>query len=329
MSYDVYFKLFSSYIIKFMIYLNRLSEVRGINMKKNKKKLNIKKIIKLIVSIVMLILSLILFKNIYNLNILPTKYLILVLGIILFLNILGTLFLFIKGIITKILSGLLYVILGIITIIGIKYTNNTLEYLNKGFNNNNIEYIVYNIIVSNDSNSQSIKDLNNTDMGYLFIDIDDDRYLDLIKDKVNIVYSISLLKPLFKYSSVLLAYLIPMMDMNANNRYNIPLNILVIIPFININIVDIIFNIKITPKNKNKYLLGRISKSHTYLKHTNDSINIIIDIINFIIFFLFNFLFFFFVILDYLSILYKYITKIIIYKRKNICIILQFSFFVV
>lgn len=155
-------------------------------MKKNKKKLNIKKIIKLIVSIVMLILSLILFKNIYNLNILPTKYLILVLGIILFLNILGTLFLFIKGVISKILSIVLYIILGIIAIIGIKYTNNTLEYLNTGFNNNNVEYIVYNIIVSNNSNYQSIKDINNTDMGYFFIDKENNEYLSVINKKVNV-----------------------------------------------------------------------------------------------------------------------------------------------
>lgn len=152
---------------------------------KKKKKLNKKKIIKLIISIIMLILSLVCFKYIYDLDILPNKYLFLFLGTILVLNIISMIFIFMKGIITKILSGILYLLLGIISIIGIKYASNTIDYLNKGFSND-IEYTVYNIIVLNDNTYQSLNDLNNTDMGYLFIDIDDDRYLDMIKDKVDI-----------------------------------------------------------------------------------------------------------------------------------------------
>lgn len=153
--------------------------------KEKKKKVNIKKIIKLIISIIMLMLSLVCFKYVYDINILPNKYLYLFIGIILIINILSTLLLFIRGIISKIISGILYLILGIISIIGIKYAGNTIEYLNKGFSNN-IEYTVYNIVISNDSNYQSLNDLENTNMGYLFIDIDDDRYLDLVKDKINI-----------------------------------------------------------------------------------------------------------------------------------------------
>jgi len=153
--------------------------------KKKKKKINIKKIIKLIISIIMLILSLVCFKYVCDLDILPNKYLFLFLAVILILNIISTIFIFMKGIITKILSGILYLLLGFISIIGIKYASNTLEYLDKGFSND-IEYTIYNVMVLNDSNYQSLDNLNNTDMGYLFIDIDDDRYLDLIKDKVNI-----------------------------------------------------------------------------------------------------------------------------------------------
>lgn len=153
--------------------------------KKKNKKLNKKKIIKLIISIIMLILSLVCFKYVCDLDILPNKYLFLFLGVILILNIISTIFVFMKGIITKILSGILYLLLAFISIIGIKYASNTLEYLNKGFSNN-IEYTIYNVMVLKDRNYQSLDNLNNTDMGYLFIDIDDDRYLDLIKDKVNI-----------------------------------------------------------------------------------------------------------------------------------------------
>jgi len=153
--------------------------------KEKKKKINIGKIIGIIVSIIMLILSLVCFKYVYDMNILPNKYLYLFLGVILIINILAAILLFLKGILTKIISGILYLILGIISIIGIKYAGNTIEYLNKGFSNN-IEYTVYNIVVLNDSNYTSLSHLNNTDMGYLFIDIDDDRYLDLVKDKINV-----------------------------------------------------------------------------------------------------------------------------------------------
>ena len=153
--------------------------------KKKRKKINKNKIIKLIISIFMLILSLVCFKYIYDLDILPNKYLFLFLGVILILNIISIVFIFMKGIITKILSGILYLLLGFISVIGIKYAGNTIEYLNKGFSND-IEYTIYNVMVLKDSNYESINNLNNTDMGYLFIDIDDDRYLDLVKDKVNV-----------------------------------------------------------------------------------------------------------------------------------------------
>lgn len=154
-------------------------------MKSKKRKYKIGNIIKLIISIFMLILSLVCFKYIYDLNILPNKYLYLLLGILIAINIISMILLFIKGIITKIISSILYILLGIISIIGIKYSNNTLEYLNNGFNNN-IEYTIYNIVVLKDNNYNTLKDLKNTNMGHLFIDIDDNRYLDMIKDKVNV-----------------------------------------------------------------------------------------------------------------------------------------------
>jgi hypothetical protein len=153
--------------------------------KKQKKKLNKKLTIKLIISIIMLILSLICFKYINDLDILPNKYLYLVLAMILVLNLLAIAFLFIKGIICKIFSIILYLILGFISILGIKYAGNTIKFLDKGFNNN-IEYNVYNIIVPVESSYTNIKELNNTTMGYFFIDVDNDEYLDKVKKKVNV-----------------------------------------------------------------------------------------------------------------------------------------------
>ena len=104
--------------------------------KKRKKKINKVNVIKLIISILMLILSLVCFKYVYDLDILPNKYLYLFLGILLVINIIGTILLFIKGIISKIFSGILYIILAIISIMGIKYAGNTIEFFKKGLNNN-------------------------------------------------------------------------------------------------------------------------------------------------------------------------------------------------
>ena len=152
---------------------------------KKRKKIKKKLIIKLIISIIMLILSLVCFKYIKDLDILPNKYLYLVLIMILVLNILSSIFLFIKGIICKIFSGILYLLLGLISILGIKYASNTLNFLDKGFNNN-IDYTVYNIIIPVNSTYKNIKDLNNTNMGYLFLDNDNTEYLDKVKEKTKV-----------------------------------------------------------------------------------------------------------------------------------------------
>ena len=90
-----------------------------------------------------------------------------------------------KGKIPKIISGILYILIGLISILGIKYSSATIEYLNKGFNNN-VETTTYNIIVLKDSNYKELKDLNNTKMGYLFNDVDNDKYLDKIKKEIDV-----------------------------------------------------------------------------------------------------------------------------------------------
>lgn len=144
-----------------------------------------KKIIKLIIAIIMLVLSLLCFKYVSDMDILPSKYLYLFLIIILALNGISILLLFIKGIISKIFSGILYILLAIISIVGIKYSKDTINFLDNSFSNNK-EVITYNVIVSSNSTITKIEDLNNTIMGYLFLDIDDDSYLEKIKEKVSV-----------------------------------------------------------------------------------------------------------------------------------------------
>ena len=74
---------------------------------KKKKKLNYKNILKIIFTIIVLILSIICFKYVFDLDVLPNKYLYLFGGVILILNIIASLLLFIKGIISKIFSIIL------------------------------------------------------------------------------------------------------------------------------------------------------------------------------------------------------------------------------
>jgi len=153
--------------------------------RKKKKKFKYKNIIKLIISIIMLILSIVCFAYVNNLNVLPFKYLILFISILLIMNFISTILLFSKGKIKQAIGIIFYIIIILISIIGIKYVGNTIEYLNKGFNNNKVELTTYNIIVLNDSNYQKLEDLNNTTMGYLFLELNNNDYLNKVKSKVN------------------------------------------------------------------------------------------------------------------------------------------------
>lgn len=153
--------------------------------KKKKYKLKIKNVIKLIISVIMLILTIICFVYVNNLNILPGKYLFLFIALLFVLNIISTILLFSKGKIKNIFSIIIYLILALISVIGIKYAGNTLNYLNKGFSHN-IEYIVYDIVVLKENTYTNTNDLNNTKMGYLSIDIADTKYLDAIQEKINV-----------------------------------------------------------------------------------------------------------------------------------------------
>lgn len=147
-------------------------------MKKNK-------IIKIIIAIVMLILSIICFKYVSDMDILPNKYLIAFLTLLLIINMFGILFLFLKGIVTKILSSIVYIILVVVSIVGIKYSKSTIDYLNTAFNNSK-EINTYDVIVLKTSNYEKIEDLKDKTIGYLLSEIDNEKYLNILKDKVNV-----------------------------------------------------------------------------------------------------------------------------------------------
>lgn len=157
-------------------------------LKKKKKKRKAKKqsFIKLIISIIILIISLIFIFFINGLGVLPSKYLYLIVAIIFIINTIAMVLLLSKGIFKNLIGGFIYILILVISGFGIKYSSNTIDYLNKGFSNNDIEYTTYNVIVLNDSDYTKFDDLKNTNMGYLFIELDNDEYLDKVKKAIDV-----------------------------------------------------------------------------------------------------------------------------------------------
>lgn len=124
-------------------------------------------IIRIPLIIINILTSIYLVISINKLNIIPTKYYIIGLIILIAINIIAIILLLLKNIIFKIIGILLSIILITLSVIGLKYVNNTNEFLDKSFNNNVIEISTYNLIVLKNSKYSDIKDIENKKLGYL------------------------------------------------------------------------------------------------------------------------------------------------------------------
>lgn len=155
--------------------------------KKNKKyRLKKKNVCKLIISVIMLVLSIICFAYVNHLNVLPFKYSLLFISLLFVFNFIAMVFSFAKSKLKRFISIVLYIIVVFISVAGIKYVGNTIDFLQDGFSNNKVELTMYNIIVLNDSNYEVLDDLNGTKMGYLSLELNDTKYLDNVNDKVDV-----------------------------------------------------------------------------------------------------------------------------------------------
>ena len=105
-----------------------------------------------------------------KLDMVPTKYYIIVVGLLVILNILGIIGLFGKKLISKIFGSIIILIVTILSIIGINYGDDTLKFLNKAFNNNGLEVTGYSVAVLKSSSYDKLDDLDGKTMGYLSID---------------------------------------------------------------------------------------------------------------------------------------------------------------
>ena len=122
-------------------------------------------IIRIPLIIINILTSIYLVISINKLNIIPTKYYIIGLIILIAINIIAIILLLLKNIIFKIIGILLSIILITLSVIGLKYVNNTNEFLDKSFNNNVIEISTYNLIVLKNSKYSDIKDIENKKLG--------------------------------------------------------------------------------------------------------------------------------------------------------------------
>lgn len=135
------------------------------------------KYLKYIISILSIILSSYLLIKLCKLNILPNKYIFSIVIIFLILNILGIISLFrLRSI--KVLSIITYALILLITVIGIIYTNTTINFFKKGFNNNS-EIKTYKVLILK-TNNYTLEELEN--IGYLENNIEEKTYL----NKINI-----------------------------------------------------------------------------------------------------------------------------------------------
>ena len=143
-----------------------------------------KKIIKYVIALFMTFLSLYLVFIVFKLNVLPLKYMLLFISVVLVFNVIGHITLFMKKGWVKVFTGISYVLLTIISFLGINYGLDTLNFLNKSFNNNDIEITTYNLIVLKNSRYEDFVDLDNEKIGYLDNDDNKDKILANLREKI-------------------------------------------------------------------------------------------------------------------------------------------------
>lgn len=157
------------------------------------------RVVKNIIAIIILSLSIYCYKIVNDMNIIPVKYLYIFLGILIILNILGLIFMRAKGRVFRVFSVIIYVLIFIISILGIWYGSNTINYLNKSFNNNNVEVLRYNVVVLKESKYKNILDITSKKIGYVDVGDSEYEYLSLLKKKVKANYSGYDISKLYNY----------------------------------------------------------------------------------------------------------------------------------
>lgn len=243
------------------------------------------RIFKNIILVIILILSIFCYKVISDMNIIPNKYLFMFLMVLIILNIIGIIFMFLHNKIFNIISNIIYILLFIISIIGIWYSSSTIKYLNKSFNNNNKEILKYNVIVLNNSGYDDIYSLENKTIGYISIEFDNYEYLDVIDNMISIIkvgYNFNILYNSFMDGSIDAIVIednyIDMVEEEYNNF---------------ISSIKIIYSYEVEVNNSksktsvldnyvlssfNVYISGSDSRSNSVIANSRSDVNMIVSV---------------------------------------------------
>lgn len=143
-------------------------------------------IIKILFIVVSLGLSIYFVKVLKDLDMLPSKYFILLIFILLIFISLIVLLLKNKKIIPNIIGFILAILVMIGSLFGIKHGTKISNFLNKAFNNNGVEVTGYSVAVLKSSNYEKIEDLDGELMGYVILDDKKDEYMAILKSKVSV-----------------------------------------------------------------------------------------------------------------------------------------------
>lgn len=157
---------------------------------KSKKKVKKKNIFGLTIGILLIVTSLLLFYFISKLNILETKYLIIIGAILILLYALMLFKIFGKK--TRKWSRIIFYIISIILIviysIGIKYIGTTINFF-EGITGGGREKQVYSVVVLNDSGYNSVNDLSNKNIGFLSTNPNRELAEKKLEQKTNITFN--------------------------------------------------------------------------------------------------------------------------------------------
>ena len=240
------------------------------------------KLIKSISAIIISLMSIYCYKLINDMNIIPNKYLYIFLGILITLNILGLIFMLLKKKIFSIFSIIIYLLIFIISILGIWYSSNTINYLDKSFSNNNVEVRQYNVLVLKKSEYKKIDDLISKKIGYVSIEGSTNDYLSSLKNRIEADYQEENINKLYndfmnkKISAIVIenSYL-DMLEEEFNNFKSS---------------TRIIYSYDIENKNKsvsrevkelssfNVYISGSDSRSNSVVANSRSDVNMIASI---------------------------------------------------
>ena len=141
-------------------------------------------IFKIILLVLTVILNIFLIKEIYSLNMIPNKYMLVTLLIYIIVLLINIIFLLSKKLILNILSILVLILLIIISIFGINYSNKLNNFFNK--TSNKIIINDYSVVVLKNSNYNKLKDIKDKDLGVISLDENKDSIINKIKSKVDI-----------------------------------------------------------------------------------------------------------------------------------------------